>query len=48
MLVKKPYIKPTCKVHELNATPKLLVGSDDYWGKAPAIPSPTDGERNLA
>lgn len=44
----KKYIKPTCKVYEMNATPKLLVESDDLWGKAPVIPSVPEDDRHLA
>lgn len=43
--MKKPYIKPTCKVFPLNTTPRLLADSDDYWGKAPAI---TPDDHHLA
>ena len=43
--MKKPYIKPTCKVFPLNTTPRLLTASEDRWGKAPAI---TPDDHHLA
>lgn len=38
--MKKQYIKPAMRVHQLNLQTRLLVESDtDYWGRIPGQPA---------